>query len=280
MTNRFLFCVIIVLLFSIPLAGEGSFRVDTELEPLLNQQPQLKKLLYESFDMHWTGGANRIGQNVNERFGGRRIGPYKLQAKPKGAKGEYSFMLIFHTRYIFKDADGKNTTLENAFHISEELISVEIIPSSINEILKTSPGSELKLTTKTTLVQDFVRNYIGVPAFHSRGWKDGETVKINEQYFTIQSIRVSGEGHVETGTLASFDLVIVKPSIPTETIPTGAVVEYLGSPYIDPEYEKARKAKIEKYYLDLLKSPRELRSGLILEGPVEKEIDNTSKQPD
>ena len=58
---------------------------------------------------------------------------------------------------------------------------------------KVPSESEMKLIAKTTLVQDFARNYISVPAFHSRGWKDGEKVKINEQYFTIHRTRVSGE---------------------------------------------------------------------------------------
>ncbi len=123
--------VTILLFITIaPIYAGGSFCLDTELLPLLNERPELKKLLFDSFDLHWTGGASRIGNNVNERFGGRRLGPYYLHAKPKGLKGDYIFTLVFHTKYRFKDENFKDTVLQKAHHIPEELISVEVVPGT------------------------------------------------------------------------------------------------------------------------------------------------------
>ena len=115
-------------LLPITLYAGGSFSVDTELDLILNQVPQIKQYLFQSLDIDWTGWAGRIGQNVNTRFGGRRIGPYHVKAKPKGADGDFTLELIVHTKRIFTDAKGGPTDLPNAEHISEEFVSVEIKP--------------------------------------------------------------------------------------------------------------------------------------------------------
>ena len=104
----------------------GSFLIDTELEPILNQKPILKNFILETFDLAESGWASRIGQQVNEKFGGRRLGTYSIKAKPKGQEGDYIFELIFHTEHIFLDKGGKVTDLRNANMIEEKLKSIEI----------------------------------------------------------------------------------------------------------------------------------------------------------
>ena len=113
----------------------GSFRLDIELEPILNQQPLIKDFLLEAFDIAESGWASRIGQQVNEKFGGRRIGLYHIKAKPKGYQGEYIFELIFHTEKIFLDKNGEPTDLINADVIKEKIKSLEI--KMIEECKKT-----------------------------------------------------------------------------------------------------------------------------------------------
>lgn len=116
-----------VLLPALSVAS-GSFQVDTELDPILNQVPEIKQYLFDSLDIHWTGSAGRIGQSVNPRFGGRRIGPYHVHAKPKGAKGDFTFELIVHTECILTNGEGEPSDLRNAKQISETFVSVEIKP--------------------------------------------------------------------------------------------------------------------------------------------------------
>jgi hypothetical protein len=92
--------------------------------------------------------------------------------------------------------------------------------------------ADIQTIIQTTLVQRFwpeqIVNYIGVPAFHSKSWRIGEQVQIGDQLFTIDSIRVSGTGSIELGTLASFDIVVLTEK-PTMIYPTGTPVKYLGN---------------------------------------------------
>lgn len=121
-----LITILISILSTKAFAG-GSFRFDTELEPLLNQKPELKKFILETFDIAESGYApNRIGSQVNKKFGGRRLGPYILKAKPKGQEGDDVFELVFHAEHIFLDKNGSGTELSNADVIQEEFKSIEI----------------------------------------------------------------------------------------------------------------------------------------------------------
>lgn len=108
----------------------GSFRVSDELDPILNQAPEIKQYLFQSLDIKPDGWAGRIDQLVNPNFGGRRIGPYHVLAKPKGAYGEYTMELIIHTQYILLNAEGEEVGIHFATHISEVFLSAEIKPFS------------------------------------------------------------------------------------------------------------------------------------------------------
>jgi len=104
----------------------GSFSFDNELEPILNQQPAIKDFVLESFDMEKSGWASRIGSQVNEKYGGRRIGPYCIKAKPKGSQGKYIFELIFNTEKLYLDKNGEHTDLAKADIIQEKFKSLEL----------------------------------------------------------------------------------------------------------------------------------------------------------
>ena len=119
--------LIAIFLPVIALAG-GSFRVSTELDPILNQVPEIKQYLYSSIDIKPDGWAGRIGQPVNPNFGGRRIGPYHVLVRPKGSDGEFTFELIIHTKRVLLNNDGEEVGIHLATHISEEFLSVEIKP--------------------------------------------------------------------------------------------------------------------------------------------------------
>ena len=126
MIKKILLLVFISGAFISPSFAGGSFRLDIELEPILNQQPYIKDFVLGTFDIAESGWASRIGQQVNEKFGGRRVGPYHINAKPKGYQGEYIFELIFHTEKKFLDKKGEPTDLINADIIKERFKSLEI----------------------------------------------------------------------------------------------------------------------------------------------------------
>ncbi|MBK8325289.1 MAG: hypothetical protein IPL06_22155 [Betaproteobacteria bacterium] len=112
----------------LPAAAAGSFDADVELMPIRRQVPDLWAALGQSFDLAKSGWANRIGTPVNAELGGRRIGPYCLAAKPKGAPGPNSWEICFNTEAKYSDARGLPALLENAKSVEETFASVEIKP--------------------------------------------------------------------------------------------------------------------------------------------------------
>ena len=106
----------------------GSFAME-DLLPILQQQPVLAKWLTRGLDFDETGGyAIRIGQNVNPRFGGRRIGPYVILAKPKGASGPFTLEVTVETELICRDTAGKPVDVSKAQTIQEKFSSVTVKP--------------------------------------------------------------------------------------------------------------------------------------------------------
>jgi hypothetical protein len=106
----------------------GSFSFEQDLLPILNQQPVIAKWLTGGLDFDETGDAIRIGQNVNPRFGGRRIGPYVILAKPKGATGPFTLEVTVETELICRDAAGKPVDVSKAQTIQEKFSTVAVKP--------------------------------------------------------------------------------------------------------------------------------------------------------
>ena len=75
-----------------------------------------------------TGDAVRIGQNVNPRFGGLRVGPYVILAKPKGASGPFTLEVTVNTDLICLNAAGKPVDVSKAQTIQEKFSSVTVKP--------------------------------------------------------------------------------------------------------------------------------------------------------
>jgi hypothetical protein len=106
----------------------GSFSFAQNLQPILNQQPVIAKWLTGSLEFDQIGDAVRIGQNVNPRFGGLRVGPYVILAKPKGAAGPFSLEVTVETDLICLNAAGKPVDFTKAQTIKEKFSSVTIKP--------------------------------------------------------------------------------------------------------------------------------------------------------
>ena len=104
----------------------GSFSVDIEFAPIKEQVPGLWQSLATSFELAKSGSANMIGNNVNERLGHRRVGPYCLPGKPKGQEGPDTLLFCFNTEYLWLDEKGKASTLQRAYDVKETFLSLEI----------------------------------------------------------------------------------------------------------------------------------------------------------
>lgn len=118
--------VFILLVQSVATYAGGSFSVEEEFSPIKAQIPALWQAINTAFELESSGFASMIGSNVNERLGHRRVGPYCIPGKPKGQKGENTFLFCFNTETQWLDAKGKESVLEKAFDVKEKFVSVEI----------------------------------------------------------------------------------------------------------------------------------------------------------
>jgi len=107
-------------------AAAGSFRPDVELAPVLEQAPAVRDFVLAALDMAESGSADRIGNDANAFLGGTRVGPYVIEAKPKGADGPFTLELVFHTVHRFLDASGAEVALGDAVRVEERFDFLEI----------------------------------------------------------------------------------------------------------------------------------------------------------
>ena len=125
------FCILgMAVLVSFPGASAwagGSFALE-DLRPILQQEPVMAKWLTGGLEFAESGYAVRIGQNVNPLFGGRRIGPYVILAKPKGAPGPFNLEVTVETELMCRDAAGKAVDVSQAQVIQEKFSSVTVRP--------------------------------------------------------------------------------------------------------------------------------------------------------
>ncbi len=126
----FLFFALALLICStcsMALAG-GSFSFEADLLPILKQQPVIARWLTGNLDFDNSGDALRIGDNVMPQFGGRRVGPYVILAKPKGASGPFTMEVTVETDTICKDESGKVIDCAKARTMEEKFCSITVKP--------------------------------------------------------------------------------------------------------------------------------------------------------
>ena len=79
----------------------GSISWEEARTHIVKGDPLLIAWVEEHFEIRHSGGAMRVGHDASgksmvEGVGvGTRLPPYEFPAKPKGAKGDYTFYLIF-----------------------------------------------------------------------------------------------------------------------------------------------------------------------------------------
>lgn len=120
----------LAVLVSLPGASAwagGSFALE-DLSPILKPEPVMAKWLTDGLEFAENGDAVRIGQNVNPRFGGLRVGPYVILAKPKGAPGPFTLEVTVETELICRNAAGKAVDVSQAQVIQEKFSSVTVRP--------------------------------------------------------------------------------------------------------------------------------------------------------
>lgn len=122
--NLFTLAAIVFLYQETAFAG-GSLPF-SDLKELLDQQPVLAKFISEHLDVAEIGTAQRVGGRVNEELSGSRVAPYEFDAKPKGASGDFTLMLVIEAETSFLDANGKKVRVEKATKVQERLTGIRL----------------------------------------------------------------------------------------------------------------------------------------------------------
>jgi hypothetical protein len=99
----------------------------SEIDPLLWQRPGLRNFLTSSLDLSDTVmAAVRFGPQF-EHLSGARMGPYMIEARPKGSKDGRPVELVLCTDARFLDESGKVVESEiNATRVEEKLTAIMV----------------------------------------------------------------------------------------------------------------------------------------------------------
>ena len=116
---------IIAVLFPVLANADGTIYL-SDIDALLKQQPELYKTLKTTLDIEEIGLAPRISAYMSAGLGGRRVAPYTFDAKPKGSKGPYIFVLEIRAKTRYYDRKGKEVPVRDAVSMKEELESIGI----------------------------------------------------------------------------------------------------------------------------------------------------------
>lgn len=126
MNFKRLFLVIAAIVLAHANAFAGGSLPFSDVKGLLAQQPALAKFVAEHLDVAEIGTASRVGGRVNEELSGSRVAPYEFDAKPKGAPGDFTLMLVIEAETNFLDASGKKVRVEKATKIQEHLTGIRL----------------------------------------------------------------------------------------------------------------------------------------------------------
>lgn len=121
-----LFVPVVVTFFLRANAFGGGSLPFSDLKELLNQQPLLAHFIAEHLDVAEIGTGARVGGRVNEELSGSRIAPYEFDAKPKGAPGDFTLMLVIEAETNFLDTNGKKVRVEKATKIQERFTGIRL----------------------------------------------------------------------------------------------------------------------------------------------------------
>ena len=121
----FTFCI---FSFSLSPAFASNSTELSDVQPLLNQQPDLWRFYKTALDIYPHGSGGRISTDGSP-LKGYRTAPYEFPARVKGWGGFYNLRLTLMVDTYYFDADGKATTdLKKAVKMKEVLAGIAAGP--------------------------------------------------------------------------------------------------------------------------------------------------------
>lgn len=142
--------------------GGGCVSFDEQILPILNQENIFSDAVLSTFDF----SSNVFAQSDfgdHTRFGGKRLGPYTLSAKPKGSQSAWIFEVTINTKWTIYDQDGNIIPLKDgngkmtgifdpkAMRIEETVENIQLKPyiennsNQIRDPTRITPGDSVKV---------------------------------------------------------------------------------------------------------------------------------------
>jgi hypothetical protein len=101
-------------------AQSGSLDLE-DIQPLLDQQPELWQEVQSAFEIRRIGIGIRMPGGININLAGARIAPYRFSAHAKGGP-DHQVIVEVQAQTTFLDAAGRKVSLENATGFKERLV--------------------------------------------------------------------------------------------------------------------------------------------------------------
>ncbi|WP_156967151.1 hypothetical protein [Paraburkholderia ferrariae] len=111
--------------------ADGSISFNEKIIPIINDRPQFRDFILQSFSVTDTGWGVRINSSTMPHMGGARMGPYRFQAIWHSPAGDTPVTLVIDTEIKFFDKNHRQITgddLRGVTSITETLDSIEIDP--------------------------------------------------------------------------------------------------------------------------------------------------------
>ena len=93
------------------LIAGGSVSFEEQAIPLLRTQPTLLQFVQQSLDVAAVGSGVRLGKDFGDNTG-KRITPFRFEARPKGATGPYTLLLIVNSPEGMNNNNANTVTIE------------------------------------------------------------------------------------------------------------------------------------------------------------------------
>ena len=101
---------ILILSTNVLIAG-GSVSFEEQAIPLLQTQPTLLQFVQQTLDVAAVGSGVRLGKDFGDNIG-KRITPFRFEARPKGATGPYTLLLIVNSLEGMNNNNANTVTIE------------------------------------------------------------------------------------------------------------------------------------------------------------------------
>ena len=181
-----IWCLALLLFVGAPSKGdEPQATVLEAVRTILEQRPAEARRLFQTYDFDSVGHSPYLGgDKVDAALRGRRVGPYTLYARPKGAAGPAQWKIIIKTEIQYRDSRGQPVDIFQAKSVAENFQGVTVVELE-------APDPQLFGRWRTERIEGPWKAF-----YRSVEWQFGEDLTFTARYFTLEGEKAT-EGHFE-----------------------------------------------------------------------------------